>query len=186
VKTPRTIKELGLSHKDLISEGNNLHRTGSLFKELYRLGKQQPIWTVKDYDLVQDGITYPSLKELYLECEDPTEYKFAIKVFDSWIAWEKIREHGGVKERFLNRWRKELDVRLVSKGIRTIVGEINKGKGSFNSAKYLIEQGWIKQKPMKKGRPSKKVIATEATKMLKVKDELDEELERAELLIYNK
>ena len=186
MKTPRTLKELGLSQKDLISEGNRLHRTGSLFKELYRLGKQKPIWTIKDYDLVQDGITYPSLRSTYLECEDPTEYKFALKVFDSWTAWEKIRVHAGVQSSFLNRWRRELDIRLVSKGIGAIVGEINSGKGSFNSAKYLIEQGWIKQKPLKKGRPSKKAITTEATKMIRVKDELDEELERAELLIYNK
>ena len=185
-KIPRTLEELKLNPDDALRvQGKGSRwRVGSLFYELRskEVNGKPPIWTLGDYDRIVDGVTYPSLRGIYLDCEDPTEYKFAIKVFDSWKCWAKVSSSKELRRLAFDSWREELDVRLISKGVSSVISEVGTSKGSFVAAKYLTERGWIKKKDTR-GRPSKKTIANEATKLIKVKDEVELELERAELLI---
>jgi len=185
-KTPRTLKELGLNpdYALRVQGKGSRWRVGSIFYELRskEVNGKPPIWTLGDYDRIVDGVTYPSLRGIYLDCEDPTEYKFAIKAFGSWKFWDRIKANKELCRLAFDSWREELDVLLVSKGVSSVISEVGNGKGSFVAAKYLTERGWIKKKDTR-GRPSKKTIANEATKMIKVKDEVELELERAELLI---
>ena len=52
------------------------YRTQSLFREFYVHTSTglSPIWTLKDEDPQGE---LPSLKRIYLDYEDPTEYSFA-------------------------------------------------------------------------------------------------------------
>lgn len=179
-KVPRTLKELGLVvNGDIKLRSSGQWRTESLFHELTRT--YPGIWTVRDYDYHRNGKVYPTLRPIYLECEDPTEYSFAIEVFGEWEPWKRIRESKTVQKAFLNSWREELDVRLISKGLKGIINQANKKEAGLGASKYLVERGWLSQDD--RGRPSQKRIAQEAKKIERVKDELEEELERAEKLL---
>ena len=54
------------------------YRTQSLFLEIGY--GDDAIFTLKDQDHVHDGKTYLSLRKMYLEFNDPTEYQFANEV----------------------------------------------------------------------------------------------------------
>jgi len=52
------------SYKDSMGR----YRTQSLFWEMRDvINGTAPIWSMKDYDLVKEGITYPSLKDFIYE-----------------------------------------------------------------------------------------------------------------------
>jgi len=116
-----------------------------------------------------------------MDCEDPTDYTFAMLVFGSWQAWERMRKSKELQGRMINRWRDELTVRLMSKGLRGVISEVGK-KGSLGASKYLIEEGWLpnKEKPTGYGRPSKRRIRQEANKLIQVHRDVDSDLDRIE------
>jgi len=178
-KTPTTLKEMGLPVSVLKDKQGNW-RVGSLFWEFRTVG-WTPLWTANDEDVERDGVLYPSLKQLYMDCEDPTDYTFAMLVFGSWQAWERMRKSKELQGRMINRWRDELTVRLMSKGLRGVISEVGK-KGSLGASKYLIEEGWLpnKEKPTGYGRPSKRRIRQEANKLIQVHRDVDSDLDRIE------
>lgn len=180
---PRTVEELGLTLTDL-KDKTGKWKVGSLFYE-YRLKGVVPYWTVKDQDITVDGVVYPSLKKTYLDCEDPTDYTFAMEVFNSWQLWERVRKSRLLQERMINSWRDELNVRLMSKGVLGVIKEVGRGKGSLGASKYLIEEGWLpnKEKPNGYGRPSKKRIRQEAQKLIRVHQDVDSDLDRIETIL---
>lgn len=56
----------------------NRYRTQSLFWEWSQNKKDfKPLWTLNDLD--HHSGEYPSLKRLFIEAADPTEYSFAMK-----------------------------------------------------------------------------------------------------------
>src|SRR5690625_4311210 len=86
--------------------------TQSLFLEI-GYSTKYAIYTLKDYDHEYKGKIYPSIKHLYLDEEDPTEYVFANKYFMSWSHWKRVRENK-VLQLHINEWREELEIRLRS------------------------------------------------------------------------
>jgi hypothetical protein len=114
--------------------------------------RQKVRYTLKD----QEHEGYPSLYQLYMESEDPTEYAFATKYFDSYNHWINLTQAEWFKE-YITRFRTELETKLRSKALASIIKEARSGsKNAFLANKYLLEKGW--QPKGTKGRPSKDQI----------------------------
>lgn len=151
-------------------------RTLSLFLEHnWNHDKFQPIFTIKDRDYEKDGVMYISLRRLYLEIGDPTEYDFAVTVFGSWKHWQKLCNNRMFSD-MLAEWREELEVKMRSDAIRSIVDSATSpGQGKVAAARYIAEKGWDKRKA---GRPTNEQIKREAKIQGKIDSEVADDLSR--------
>lgn len=140
------MKDLSTTFKDV--KGCLL--TQALFLELGYLTKYA-MYTLKEDDYEYKGKVYPSIKRLYLEEEDLTEYSFAKKYFYSWKHWERIKANVQIRN-YIDDWSSELEIKIRSQSIRGIVDMTAEGSQSFQAAKWLADRGWEKRTP---GRPSK-------------------------------
>ena len=59
-------------------------RTASLFHEKCLTDNLTAPFTLKDFDYISLGVEYKSLKLIYINFEDVTEYEFAIYIFGSY------------------------------------------------------------------------------------------------------
>jgi len=151
----------------------NNFRTFSLFKETNNFTKNyDAVWTLKDDD--HDG--YPSLRRIYLSYMDPTEYRFAKEVFDSWEHWERLCRCTFFKP-YIKKWRYELEVALRSQAIYNIV-DSSKGAKGFAAAKWLAEKGWDQHT---RGRPKKEDIEKEAKIQAELENSMKDYAERVGL-----
>jgi len=129
--------------------------TQSLFLECgYNV--QYAIFTFNDNDKTYDGRVYPSLKKLYLECEDPTEYQFSRKHLLGWSHWKRLNENKMLREHF-DEWRDELEIAMRSDAVQAIRDMTADGT-NFQAAKWLADRGWDKRGA---GRPSKAEVERE-------------------------
>ena len=139
-----------------------------------RHAKYNPSFTLKGYDLEKDGVIYPSLKNIFMEYADPTEYSFAIEVLGGWEHWQTMQRSYKLAPIF-QTWRDELEIKLRSEALkamrRSVVEDGSKGVAA---AKYLAEKGWEKTR----GRPSKDELAREEKVRTSIKADLDEDAER--------
>lgn len=108
------------------------------------------VYTLKDDDHEWEGNTYISLKKLFLEMEDPTEYEFANLHLLGWSHWQRMNANKLMTKHF-EEWREELELSLRAQGIRAIIDQSADEKG-FQAAKWLADRSWIKNVV---GRPSK-------------------------------
>ena len=141
--------------------------------------KRQPKYTLKDNDHTVDGIKYLSLHKVYMKTADLTEYQFVMKTIGSWKHWKRLCELKWFQP-YVNSWREELEVKLRSEGIRAVIDnamDVASGS-SASSAKWVAEKGW--EKGTGKGRPSSSTIKKEANKMIRIDEELEEDLIRME------
>lgn len=121
--------------------------TQSLFFELAIAEKQYAVYTLKDADHEVDGVVYPSLRRLYLECNDPTEYVFATKYLWGWDHWQRLLGNKPIMDEVL-KWRDELEVKLRAEAVKSI---IDMSGDSFAAAKWAADGHWN----VKQGRPTK-------------------------------
>ena len=141
-------------------------QTKALFFETtlpeYRL-EVEPEWTLKEKDHTVDGKTYVSMKRIYLEMEDVTEYDFAIATLGSFLHWETLCKVSWFKEH-IEQWRKELNLKLKAKGMRSIIKAATTDENlSFQAMKYLSDNQYL-DKGSKRGRPSKEDVQAELKK----------------------
>ena len=163
----------------------NRFRTKSLFFEHASpemRGKYETPFTLAEEDTEKGGKMYISMKRLYLQYRDPTEYTFAIEVLGSYEAWRLLK-----KSKFFmphaEAWAEELTLMLQAEGIAAVRAEVAMGeKGSSTAAKWLAEKGWDKES--RKGRPAKSKVIAEAARMRGATEELDEFLEHADNVHY--
>lgn len=120
--------------------------TQNLFLE-FSYDTEKAVYTFADEDKEYKGKVYPSLRRLYLETADPTEYEFATKYLWGWEHWQRILGNK-VLLKEVERWREELEVKLRSRGVKAALALT---EGSFNAAKWAADGGWN----IKRGRPSK-------------------------------
>lgn len=144
-------------------------RTKSLFYENY-MNNGEALYSLSAYDKEVDGKKYPSLKRLYLELEDVTEYIFANTYLGGWEHWQRLCN--SYISDIVPSWREELELQLRSKAILAMGKEA--AKGNFNAAKWIADKGWEGNR----GRPTK----GEREKRLKQDTELNrsvqEDMER--------
>lgn len=176
------------------------YRTQSLFWELRMKGDENlrgstdgtssprnytPLFTLKDYDLEKDGITYPSLKKKYMSYDHIPgfEYEFALDVFGSWDHWNKLANDTipAIKN-VIKEWRDELEIRLKAQAIKALIqtSRLDDVKG-FNAAKYLADKGYAPQR----GRPSKEEVEREKKVQAGVSKDLEADMERLGLSVVN-
>ena len=108
--------------------------------------------------------TLKEAHDLYMEIADPTEYEFAKALLDSdyttfWDQWRRIANMPDFLV-FLTKWREELDVKIRSTAIRSLMDiSASDDKGSAVASKWLAEKGYAKRKGA--GRPSSEEIERE-------------------------
>ena len=163
-------------------------RTDSLFVETIdalgrddsgeqRFQKYTPMFTLREHDLkltpsspwferYSDKMV-PSLRRLYLEYNDPTEYAFASEIFRSTYHWKHLC---GLKwfKAHVEEWRRTLGEKLRGIGVQKLV-ELSTGldpKFALQAAKWLAE-GHFEDKGGK-GRPSKAEVATQMRRELDI------------------
>ncbi|MAQ19375.1 MAG: hypothetical protein CMN30_31820 [Sandaracinus sp.] len=134
------------------------------------------VYTFDGEDKFYKGKTYPSLKRLYLEEGDIEEYQFANKYLYDWPHWQRLCKNA-IVGRHIEQWREELALSLRSEGIATLVDLAINDK-SYQAAKWLADEGWIKNK---RGRPSKAQIEEQAARKAKIEEEFAPEFELLEL-----
>lgn len=138
-------------------------RTQSLFLELGY--GAEALFTLKDQDHVHEGTTYLSMKRLYLEFEDPTEYEFANEILLGWKHWQRMCENKLIRKH-IDDWRDELEVKLRSRAITDAIKEAR--KGHFQAAKWVADRGWSTRGA---GRPTK----AETERQKKIEERIEDE-----------
>jgi len=181
-------------------------RTTSLFLETFDWGakdsngiplyeKFSPIFTLREHahllkpsstirDRYKDGLV-PSIRELYLSYNDPTEYLFAEQVFHSTYHWKHLQTLDWFKP-YLEEWRLCLKEKLRAIGCEALV-KIAQGsdpKLGLQAAKWLAEEGFAQRRG--KGRPSEVQVIAEIKKEATIEKIYLEDAERLGLEPHNK
>lgn len=139
----------------------------------FRFDRERALYTVRDEDYDLEGRILPSLKKLYLECEDPTEYEFATTYFYSWKHWQRI-VNNKMMAPHIEEWREELAIKLMSKGIKGVIEQSYTDKG-YQAAKWLAEKGWVDKRV---GRPTNTDVENERKQAARLKDQFADDFER--------
>jgi len=155
------------------SNGNPM--TQSLFLEI-NYHPDYAVYSLKDHDHTYNGKLYPSIKRLYLEEEDPTEYLFATKYFLGWNHWMRICDNK-ILNKYVTNWREELEIKLRAMAVRALRDMCQSENGNFQAAKFLADRGWDKNKV---GRPSKAELEKRAAIGQRVDDEFKADIRRLE------
>lgn len=161
--------------KEAMIDTKGAARTQSLFLETSYADTQYVQYTLKPRDHMYKGRLLPSIKRLYLEFGDVTEYYFAYEYFLDWDHWQQIRRNELIAKH-IDGWSEEMEIRRRADGIESIVmAATDCEKPNFQAAKYLADGGWNKKKA---GRPSKEAIERETKIQAKVMDEFGSDLKR--------
>jgi hypothetical protein len=133
-------------------------------------------YTLKDHDYEYNGVVYPSLKRLYLEEEDPTEYDFANKHLLGWRHWQRLCENKQIRKH-IDEWREELEFKLRSKAVRNMMSSAQ--GGNYQAAKWFADRGWATRAA---GRPTKAEIDGNKA----IQDRLDGEFNDDVVRLFNR
>lgn len=150
-------------------------RVHSLFQEGYDKRGPAAVYTLKDQDT-----DVPSLKRLYLEEADLTEYTFATKYLGGWDHWQVLLASDFVRPH-VDKWRTELELKLKAEALKRMIDEaVADGRNAFAANKFLVSNGWVDKKaePQRRGRPSKADVKAEALRIAQQTDSVDEDFER--------
>lgn len=161
--------------REMLVDDRGRYKTLSLFLEIAY--DKDAIFTLKDYDHEYNGKMYYSLKKLFLEESDPTEYAFANKYLASWDHWQKICNNK-VLATHVDKWRLELELKLRSEGIQHILKSARK-KGNWLAAKFLAEKGWETRQA---GRPSKEEIEKNIAIESQIQNEFSDDIARLRVI----
>lgn len=157
-----------------------MYLTKALFFEENTTDRDQVIYTLKDEDHTVGDKVYPSLRKLFVEAEDPTEYNFACEYLGGWAHWKQLSSASFFKPH-IKEWREELEIRMRAKALNHIRVKANtkEDKESFSANKFLVQGQWKSQEEKEKvGRPTKQKIKEEADLLFKAKTEIDDDFER--------
>ena len=148
------------------------------FKTRY-IGKRIDEYTIRKQEVIcRLGVTYPSLKKLFLAAEDPTEYIFAKQHLLGWEHWIKLNGNAKLKDHF-DRWRFELEIAIRAASIQNIMEASADTEKGFQANKWLADKGWSKRGA---GRPSKEEIDKEEAIKKKIQNDFDEDLKRLRIV----
>ena len=134
---------------------------------------EDAIYTLDDTHKEYKGKTYLSMKQLYIEMGDVTEYEFANEYFGGWTHWKKLRGNKAIAAH-IDQAKEELELKLIACGVKRIIDH-SKGDKGYQAAKWLADRGWDTRKA---GRPSKDEVEGEMKRMAKEEDEYSADILR--------
>ena len=160
-------------------------RTLSLFYE-HTCPGYTPMFTTYDKEryVEEDGVTYPSLKQIYMSYDHVpfNEYDFAVEHLGGWEHWEKIAKASRIAE-MIKSWRNELEVKIRSNAVKSIIRtSVGDSSAGATAAKWLAEKGYAPTR----GRPSKAEREGHLKQEEKIYSEVEADLERVGLKLVNK
>lgn len=122
---------------------NNVQLSRALFADVTK--SEYNLLTLED-----KNSDLPCLRDLYMELtlEDPTEYQFAIQVFNTWDFWENLSSTSIIKPK-IDKWRKENMIRQKSLAVVAMKSEAKVGKSRATAARWLYDNGFTAPKPKK-------------------------------------
>jgi hypothetical protein len=124
-----------------------------------------------------DHMGFPSLRRLYLEADDPTEYEFVKKYLEGIDHWDDLCACKWFKPH-IDSWRRELELRLKSQALLRIREEaMAGGRNSLQANRFLVDKGW-ETKPGQRGRPSKDEIRREAERQVTAERQVSDDWDR--------
>jgi len=139
-------------------------------------------WTLKEEDHEYNGKIYPSMKRIYIEMEDVTEYEFAMATLGSYKHWERVLESPIIRPH-VDQWRKELNLKLKARAMKSIIKSATEDeKLSFQAMKYLADNEYLDKKN-KRGRPSKDEVKAELKREVEINKSFRDDAERIGLKI---
>jgi hypothetical protein len=156
-----------LIEKDKLRDVRGRPLTQSLFLE-FGYNTDYAVYTLREEVYEYKGKLYISLKKLYLEHEDPTEYDFAATHLLNWNQWKRICKNKLFMPYHLE-WQEELELKLRSQAVMNIQ-ELATGDKGFQAAKWLANKGWDVRGA---GRPTNE----EVEKRNNIKDKMDAQYE---------
>jgi len=157
--------------------GAGAYITQSLFYET-RDAQFTPLMTLTEEDKIFEGKVLPSLRKIYMEESDPTEYNVAMRVFGSWRLWTKLCGNKKVMQ-YIQSYRDELEVKLRSEAVKALMETATQdGAKGTSAAKYIAEKGWDKRKA---GAPSKAEVKGQMNVLTGIDKEIQDDFERLEL-----
>lgn len=139
--------------KSLLIDSSGRPLTQSLFLEIGYA--ECALYTLKDNDHEYKGKIYPSIKRLYLEMGDPTEYQFANAYLLGWNHWKRLCANKAIRE-YIDEWRDELELKLRCEGVKSMIKSA--ADGNYQASKWLADRGWDNKGA---GRPSKADVEKE-------------------------
>lgn len=162
--------ELKIPIKADLVDNSGKPLTQSLFLEISYNDKA--VYSLKEDHCEWEGKTYPSLKKLYLEMSDPTEYGFATKYLLGYKHWKRMCENK-LLLKHIEEWREELEMKLRSQAVRSMLQSAE--QGNYQSAKWFADRGWANKGA---GRPSKAEIEREKKFQARVDNEYGSDVVR--------
>lgn len=138
--------------------------TESLILEL-KYDRERAVYTLKDQDHEDEHGVYPSLKRLYLECNDPTEYDFANTYLLGLQHWIRLSNNKRMKP-VVEEWRFEMEYKMRSMAAKEIIKQAR--KGAWQASKWVVDRGWMERAA---GRPSAEDVERETKIQSRLADE---------------
>lgn len=157
----------------VFKNSQGVYLTRQLFVELTDSERTYCLYSLRPNDYEIDGKVYPSLRRLYVELGDESEYEFAKRYFDGWTHWQRLVTSSWFMQ-YLKPIREELQVKIMSDALKHIRKKA--ASGDYHANKYLYERGLQSTNPV--GRPSKAKIKEEAEKLVQDKNLFTEDLKR--------
>lgn len=155
---------------------NGLYYTKQLFWEMADPSADRPyvLYSLKDEDHEVDGVVYPSIKRLYVEFEDETEYEFAKRYFQNYSQFKKLLDATWFRI-VIEDAREELKLKLAARALTTVKQKASEGDLRANQ---LLLSSWVDSKKSKAGRPSKAQIKQEAEDLFRQQSSVRDDHER--------
>lgn len=142
--------------------------TQSIFLE-YQYDADVAIYSWGSEDKEYGGKVFPSLRKLYLEEADPTEYNFANKYLYDWEHWVRICNNAYLYKQ-IESWQEELEIKLRAAAVAKMLAL----DSNFNAIKWAADGHWN----VRRGRPSRKEQEREKSIRQRAIDELGQDSDR--------
>lgn len=121
--------------------------------------------------------------QTFLEEEDFTEYRPAVKLTGSWAEWNRIKSSWPTFRYNITAWKEELEIKLRSRAMAKLTSLVDSSseQTAANVCKFLVTCGYDERKGA--GRPSKSERTKAAAEIAKTAaDTVEEEGRVLELL----
>lgn len=153
-------------------KGSAGHWLGKLlFLETCQGKTDKVLYSLKSEDRVYNNKEYPSIRKIYIQLSDPTEYRIATEYFGGWEHWKVLCNT--ILKNVIEDWREELEVKLRAKALKQIRDLASEGDRA--AAKIILDKGWDKRSA---GAPSKQEKDNHLQKQAQILQLVENDLNR--------